>query len=283
LTSLTSSKVKFEWHSPHQQAFDKIKKVIGTEVQVLLCYPDINKPVLFHLYTDASDHQLGAVFMQDKKPIAFYSRKLNTAQKRYTTTKRDIELLSAIDTCKGCKNILLGYPIIVFRDHKNNTFNDLKANTSDRVLLTSWLLLLEEYGVTFEYLPGKVQKNVVADALSRLHIDSLKIQEETEAALTLLSGSEHIKISNIKFPMHTTLIFKEQAKVKDTGLRENGLAQPHYSIQHIEGYDLLCYKDNKQDLHSSIIETKDKEYCHGTMNIYFIRDRLEQKRLSGIR
>jgi hypothetical protein len=28
LTSLTSSKVKFEWHSSHQQAFDKIKKVI---------------------------------------------------------------------------------------------------------------------------------------------------------------------------------------------------------------------------------------------------------------
>jgi hypothetical protein len=64
LTSLTSSKVKFEWHSSHQQAFDKIKKFIGTEV--LLCYPDFNKP--FHVYTDASDHQLGAVIMQDKQP-----------------------------------------------------------------------------------------------------------------------------------------------------------------------------------------------------------------------
>jgi hypothetical protein len=43
--------------------------------------------------------------------------------------------------------------------------------------------------------------------------------------------------------MNTALIFKEQAKVKDTGLRKKGLAQPHYSIQHIEGYDLLCYKE----------------------------------------
>jgi hypothetical protein len=141
-------------------------------------------------------------------------------------------------------------------------------------LRTCWLLLLEEYGVTFEYLPGK--KNVVADALSRLDIDSLKIQGEE--VLTLLSGSENNSISNIKLipPMHTALIFKEQAKAK--GLREKGLAQPHYSIQHIEGYDLLCYKDNRQDLHSSIIETKNKEYCPGTMNIYFIRDRLKQKR-----
>jgi hypothetical protein len=100
LTSLTSSKVKFEWHSSHQKAFDKIKKVIGTEKQVLLCYPDFNKPVLFHLYTDASDHQLGAVIMQDKKPIAIYSLKLNTAQKWYTTTERKQELLTAIETCK---------------------------------------------------------------------------------------------------------------------------------------------------------------------------------------
>jgi hypothetical protein len=133
LTSLTSSKINFEWHSSHQQAFDKIKKVIGTEIQVLLCYPDFNKPTSFHLYTDASDHQLRAVIMQDKMQtsIAFYSRKLNTAQKRYTTTARERELLSAIETCKEYKNNLLGYPIIVFTDHKNNTFNALKA--SDRV------------------------------------------------------------------------------------------------------------------------------------------------------
>jgi hypothetical protein len=180
LTSLTSSKVKFEWHSSHQQAFDKINKVIGTEV--LLCYPDFNKPSCFHLYTDSSDHQLGAVIMQDKKPIAFYSRELNTAQKWYTTTERHRELLSAIETCKEYKNILLGYHfrIIVFTDHKNNTFNCLKA--SIRVLRACWLLSLEEYGVTFEYLPGKKQKNVVtaADALSRLDIDSLKIQEKAQ-------------------------------------------------------------------------------------------------------
>jgi hypothetical protein len=82
--------------------------------------------------------------------------------------------------------------------------------------------------------------------------------------------------------MHTALIFKEQAKVKEPGLREKGLSQPHYSIQHNEGYDLLCYKEKKQDLDSSIIETENKEYCPGTMNIYFIRERQVQKRLSGI-
>jgi hypothetical protein len=65
-------------------------------------------------------------------------------------------------------------------------------------LLTCWLLPLEEYGVTFEYLPGKKNVGTVADALSCLDIDSLKIQEEE--VLTLLSGSENSNNSNIKSP-----------------------------------------------------------------------------------
>jgi hypothetical protein len=98
--------------------------------------------------------------------------------------------------------------------------------------LVCWLLLLEEYGVKFEYLSGKKNMTVVADALSRLDMDILNIQKEVEEVLTLLSGSEYNSINIIKMiiPMHTALIFKEQAKVKDPGLREKGLAQPHYSI-----------------------------------------------------
>jgi hypothetical protein len=60
------------------------------------------------------------------------------------------------------------------------------------------------------------RKNVdtVADSLYRHDIDSLEIQEETEEVLTLLSRSENSSISNIKLkiPIHTALIFKEQAK-----------------------------------------------------------------------
>jgi hypothetical protein len=77
-------------------------------------------------------------------------------------------------------------------------------------LRTCWLLLLEEYGVKFDYLTGKI--NIVADALSCLDIDNLKIQEEE--VLTLLSDSESNSISNIEF-------FKEQTKVKE-GIKKKG-------------------------------------------------------------
>jgi RNase H-like domain found in reverse transcriptase len=115
-------------------------------------------------------------------------------QRRYTTM--ELELLSTIETCKEYKIILLGYPVIVYTDQKNNIFNGLQA--SDCVL--HWPLLLEEYGVSFEYLPGK--KDVLADALSRLEIDGLKIQNEevlsflseTSNFLCILPKLEQLKV-----------------------------------------------------------------------------------------
>jgi hypothetical protein len=55
-------------------------------------YPDFNKP--FHIHTDASHYQLGAVISQDNHPIAFYSHKLQPAQIRYTTTERELTVIN---------------------------------------------------------------------------------------------------------------------------------------------------------------------------------------------
>jgi hypothetical protein len=87
----------------------------------------------------------GAVIMQGKKPIAFYSRKLNTDQSSIQPVREAENCYQLLKTtsCKEYKNILLGYPMIVFTYHKTNTFNGLKVNSSDRVLHTCWLLLLK--------------------------------------------------------------------------------------------------------------------------------------------
>ena len=120
LTQLTSKNAKWDWKNEHQMAFNTIKKIFSQET--LLRHPDFNKP--FEIHTDASKAQLGAVISQNGKPIAFYSRKLNSAQLNYTTTER--ELLAIVETLKEFRNILLGQQITVWTDHKNlihKTFN----------------------------------------------------------------------------------------------------------------------------------------------------------------
>ena len=46
----------------------------------LIVYPDLNEP--FKIHTDASDYHMGAVMIQDKRPVACWSRKFSPAQRK---------------------------------------------------------------------------------------------------------------------------------------------------------------------------------------------------------
>ncbi len=80
-----------------------------------MAYLDFSK--VFEIYTDASSKQLGAVITQENRPIAFFSRKLFPAQRKYSVTK--IEQLAIVETLKEFKGMLWGQPIKVYTDHKN--------------------------------------------------------------------------------------------------------------------------------------------------------------------
>jgi hypothetical protein len=112
-------KTPWHWDSIHQIAFDNVKATIVKEA--VLAYSDFLKP--FEIYTDASTKQLGAVITQEKRPIAFFSRKLSGAQSTYTVTK--LELLAIVKTLKELNGMLWGQGINVYTDHKNLTRDGL--------------------------------------------------------------------------------------------------------------------------------------------------------------
>ena len=133
-----------------------MKKIVSRAVT--LAYPDFNKP--FVIYTDASDFQLGSVITQEGRPLAFYSRKLNKAQKNYTVTEK--ELLSIVETLKEFRGILLGHKIFIYTDHAN--LEKVNSTASSQRAMR-WRILLEEFCPEIVYIKG--DDNTVADALSR--------------------------------------------------------------------------------------------------------------------
>ena len=88
------------WNKTHQDSFDVIKKVIACDV--MLAYPKFY--LAFEMYTNASLRKMGSVIVKNNRPVAFFSRKLNDAQRNHTTTEK--ELLSIIETLKEFKNII---------------------------------------------------------------------------------------------------------------------------------------------------------------------------------
>ena len=107
---------KVEWTVPCRQAFETAKVLLVRAM--LMQHPDHNKP--FHIYTDASDYQLGAAVLQDRHPVVFYMSKLNDAQRNYTTI--DKELPSTVEMLKEYCTTLYGTPAIhIYTDHSNLT------------------------------------------------------------------------------------------------------------------------------------------------------------------
>ena len=165
------------------------KKIVIQDT--LLAFPNFTAKFVIH--TDASDMQLGAVISQNGRPIAFYSRKLNSAQRRYTTTER--ELLSIVEYLREFKNILLGYEIEIWTDHKNLT-HETTLMSSDRVM--RWRLIIEEYGPTLKYIEG--ESNVVADALTRLPMSNSPEEQSTnqlQARVSQVSNKEFLNSKEI--------------------------------------------------------------------------------------
>jgi hypothetical protein len=68
-----------QWTPECDDAFKAIKVLLAQDA--FIRYPNHNIP--FHVYINASDYHLGAaVIMQDNAPVAFFSRKLNAAQRK---------------------------------------------------------------------------------------------------------------------------------------------------------------------------------------------------------
>ena len=132
----------------------------------LLHHPKANAPT--SITVDASDLAIRAQLDQLHNgywvSIAFFSRKLLSAEKKYSTFDR--ELLAAYQAVRHFRHFAEGKPFTLYTDHKPLTF--ALSNNADRSPRQSrHLWFIAEFTSDIRHVKGKF--NVVAGTLSRIN------------------------------------------------------------------------------------------------------------------
>lgn len=155
LTALLK-KNAFLWNSRAQEAFEVLKKAL-TE-PLVLSMPNFQKE--FILECDASGEGVGAVLMQEERPIAYLSQALKGKAKILSTYEK--EMLAILLAVKKWTQYLWGRVFIIRTDHKSLKFMlEQKVYTDAQY---KWILKLHGFHYKVEY---KGKENMAANSLSR--------------------------------------------------------------------------------------------------------------------
>ncbi|GBO37771.1 Retrovirus-related Pol polyprotein from transposon 17.6 [Araneus ventricosus] len=174
---LGKSSVKFLGHIVTPDGISPLPE----KVSAITDFPEPKATVLYHpsvnatlaIVVDASDNAIGAALQQQVttgwQPLAFYSKSLSPAQRRYSAYDR--ELLAAYMAIKYFRHMVEGRSFILFTDHKPLTFAFRQKEDKCSPRQLRQLDLIGQFTTDIRHLKGT--DNVVADALSRIHISTI--------------------------------------------------------------------------------------------------------------
>lgn len=160
------------WDANTEKDFQNLKQEI-TQAPCLQYFDD-SKPVTVSV--DASKNGLGAVLLQEGKPVAFGSAALTETQQRYAQIEK--ELLAVIYGLEHFNYYTYGRKVIVQTDHKPLLGLSSKHYDMISPRLQRLLLRLNRYDIQLVYIPGK--HLLIADALSRAYSLTDKFEDIEE-------------------------------------------------------------------------------------------------------
>ncbi|KAF7820712.1 putative gag-pol polyprotein [Senna tora] len=176
LNEIIKKDMGFKWGKEQEEAFNTLKEKLSSAPLLLL--PDFSKT--FEIECDASGIGVGVVLMQDKRPIAYFSEKLNGATLNYSTY--DKELYALVRALKTWQHYLWSKEFVIHNDHES--LKHLKGQVKLNRRHARWVDFIEMFLYVIQY--KQIKKNVVANALSRRY-----------ALISTLSakflGFEHLK------------------------------------------------------------------------------------------
>ena len=193
-TRLTQKGVAFEWSNDCEAFFQELKQRLVSIP--ILALPEGTEG--FQIFSDASGQGLGCVLMQRDKVISFASRQLKPHEKNYPT--HDLELAAIVFALKLWRHYLYGVACRIYTDHKSlkYLFTQKELNLRQR----RWLELIKDYDLSIDYTPDK--RNMVADALSRKYLASLRINDRLlrdleGMGIELQVRFRHVKLAQLRW------------------------------------------------------------------------------------
>ena len=206
LTALLK-KDSFQWSAQAKLAFNTLKQAMSQPP--VLALPNFTKP--FVVECDASSIGLGAVLIQNHRPLAFHSQALKGRSLLLSTYEK--ELLALVTAVKKWRPYLVGRPFVIKTDQQSLKFLlEQRIGTLAQQKLFTKLLV---YSFIVEYKKGKENKAV--DALFRKEKASAMQPREgfVSSSLDVASSSLDVASFLISFPYHTWLTILKDSYNED--------------------------------------------------------------------
>ena len=200
------------WNPVHDRAFHATKEAIANATLLVHPLPKAQTEI----WCDASNIAVGAVLVQFQrglwKPLSFWSKQLNHAQRGYSATDRELLAVSyAVDKFRA---YLEGQPIIVRTDHQPLVGALTKKADTALPVPRRHLLKIAQFVDQLHYLKG--DRNGVADALSRVHLQP----KETMTVNCIVAAVSSSDEQDILPEEGWSKAVQEEALVDDTFLRQ---------------------------------------------------------------
>ena len=169
MRELLKKEIDWYWNKTHEEAASKIKELLISRS----CLAFFDPSEAMQIQVDASKSGIGAVLIQNGKPISYASRSLTNVQKNYAIIEK--ELLEVLFGCERFHQFVYGSEVTIISDHRPLESITKKPLSKAPARLQQMLLRLQRFNMNLLHKPGRDM-----DTFSRAHLkeDGEEINEE---------------------------------------------------------------------------------------------------------